>query len=142
MHSNHFFRKAKKFILLKDVFDICNLNVKKNISKKIFGVNNLDEAKNNEITFFDNLNYEKKAKHCNALACVVNEKNAKYLNKNVIPVISNNPLVVFYKIVNIFYPESSLDNEKVNIFRQNQRKLNKTIFFSKIQKTLNKTNTV
>jgi len=120
-----FFIKAKKFILLKDILKIGNQASKNNLNKKIFGVNNIKEANSNDLTFFNNLNYEKEAKYCNALACIVSEKNSKLLNKNVIPIISENPLIDFYKVVNIFYPESSLDNEQINILK------NKNYFFKK-----------
>ena len=114
--NNLFFKKAKKFITLKDVLNILNKSNKNNTNKnKILDVNNIKEAKSNEITFFNNLNYEKDAKYCKASVCIVSENNIKYLNKNVTPIISKNPLIDFYKIVTIFYPESCFDNEKINI---------------------------
>jgi len=112
--KNIFFKKVKKNIFLKDVYKICNQSYNKNFNKKVYGVNNLIDASNNEITFFNNLNYEKQAQNCKALACIVTSKTEKYLNKNVIPIISSNPLIDFYKIVSLFYPSSSLDHEKVN----------------------------
>ena len=103
--NNLFFKKAKKFITLKDVLNILNKSNKNNTNNnKLLDVNNIKEAKSNEITFFNNLNYEEDAKYCKASVCIVSENNIKYLNKNVIPVISKNPLIDFYKIVSIFYP--------------------------------------
>ena len=125
--NNLFFKKVKKFILLKDIFDICNQPYKDNKNKKIFGVNNIKDAQNNEITFFNNSNYENEAKYSKALACITSVKTAKYLNKNIIPIISINPLVDFYKVVNIFYPESSLDNEKINLLKNKRKLLMKNI---------------
>jgi len=122
--NNLFFKKAKKFIFLNDVFYICNQPYKKNFDKKIFGVNNIKDAKSNEITFFNNLNYENEAKQCKALACIVYEKTAKKLNSNVIPIISQNPLIDFYKIVSFFYPDSSFDNEKINLVKNKFTKKN------------------
>ena len=115
MKNNYFFfKKVKKYILLKDIFKICNNISSDNLSKKVLDVNNIKDAKSDEITFFNNLNYQKEAKNCNALACIVNKKIIKNLNKNVIAIISENPLVDFYKIVNFFYPDSIIDYEKVN----------------------------
>ena len=113
--NNFFYKKAKKFILFNDILNILNQFNKSNTNKKILDVNNIKEANNNEITFFNNINYEKDAKYCKASACIVSEKFIKYLNKNVTPIISKNPLIDFYKIVTIFYPESCFDNEKINI---------------------------
>ena len=82
--NNLFFKKAKKFITLKDVLNILNKSNKNNTNNnKIFDVNNIKEAKSNEITFFNNLNYEKDAKYCKASVCIVSENIIKYLNKNV-----------------------------------------------------------
>jgi UDP-3-O-[3-hydroxymyristoyl] glucosamine N-acyltransferase len=114
--------------LLKDIFEICNRHYSGNLNKKILGVNNIKDATINEITFFNNLNYEIEAKNCNALACIVSEKIAKILNKNVIPIISKNPLIDFYKVVSIFYPDSSLDNERINILKNKNYFSKKNIF--------------
>jgi UDP-3-O-[3-hydroxymyristoyl] glucosamine N-acyltransferase len=108
-----FFKKVKKFILLKDIFNICNYSEKKSNNKKIFGVNNIKDAKAGDVTFFNNLKYEHAIKITKASACIVNKKLVKYLNKNTLPIISQNALLDFYKIVSFFYPESSTDKEKV-----------------------------
>jgi len=129
--NNLFFKKSKKFISLNDIFNICNQPYKKNFNKKIFGVNNIKDANNTEITFFNNLNYEKEAKNCKASVCIVNEKNVKYLNKDIIFIISKNPLIDFYKVVNIFYPKSSIDNEKINILKNKLKLVKKKIFLGK-----------
>jgi len=140
MKNNFFFKKEKNFILLKNIFDILDQPYKGALNKKIFGVNNIKDAKNNEITFFNNLNYGNEAKYCKALACIVTETTKKSLNKNVIPVISKNPLIDFYKIVNLFYPDSSLDNEKINLLKNKNKFLKKNIFIGKnslIDKSVN-----
>jgi UDP-3-O-[3-hydroxymyristoyl] glucosamine N-acyltransferase len=128
MKNIFFFKKDKKFIFLKNIFEICNNPNNSNSSKKIFGVNNIKDAKNGEITFFNNLNYEKEAKYCRATACIVTEATVKKLNKDVIPIISKNPLINFYKIVNLFYPESSFDNEKINSIKNKNKFIKKNIF--------------
>jgi len=129
--NNFFFKKVKKFILFKDVFNICHLSYKSNLNKKIVDVNNIKDANSDEITFFNNLNYEKEAKSCKAVACIINEKNLKYLNKNTLPIISKNPLLDFYKIVNLFYPDSCFDNEKIYDFININKLLKKNILIGK-----------
>jgi len=140
MKNIFFFKKEKNFILLKNIFNILKQPHKSISNKKIFDVNNIKDARNNEITFFNNLNYEKEAKYCKALACIVSEKNIKSLNKNVIPVISKSPLIDFYKVVNLFYPTSSFDNEKINLLKNKKNFLKKNIFIgenSLIDKSVN-----
>jgi UDP-3-O-[3-hydroxymyristoyl] glucosamine N-acyltransferase len=108
-----FFRKSKKFIFLNDIFKICNYIDKKISDQKISGVNNIKDAKIGDVTFFNDLKYENDIKITKASACIVNKKLVKYLNKNTIPIISQNSLLDFYKTVILFYPDSSTDNEKV-----------------------------
>ena len=131
MSKNFFFKKNKNFLLLKDIFSLCNSLEVKFPTKKVVGINNLKESKSDEITFFDNLSYLKDALYTKALACIVNEKSQKYLNKNTIPIISKNPLIDFYKIVSLFYPESNNDREKIDFLnaRKLKKNFNKSISF-------------
>jgi UDP-3-O-[3-hydroxymyristoyl] glucosamine N-acyltransferase len=135
-----FFKKAKKFILLKDISNICSYYKKKFSNEKIFNVNNIKLAKIGDIIFFNDLKYEYDVKHTKATACIVNEKLVKYLNNNTIPIISKNPLLDFYKTVALFYPESSFDNEHVNFSKNKNRFLKKNILIgenSLIDKSVN-----
>ena len=123
-----FFKKSKKFILIKDIFNICNYLEKKFQNTKIFGVNNIQDANVGDITFFNDLKYENDIKITKASACIVNKKLSKYLNKNTIPIISQNPLLDFYKTVIFFYPNSSNDNERVINSNNKKKFLKKNIF--------------
>ena len=116
-----FFKKTKKFIFVKDIFSICNYSERKFHNQKIFGVNNVQDANVGDVTFFNDPKYENDIKITKASACIVSKKLAKYLNKKTIPIISQNPLLDFYKTVIIFYPDSSTDNEiVVNSKNKNQ----------------------
>ena len=108
-----FFKKSKKFIFVKDIFSICNYSERKFYNQKIFGVNNVQDAKVGDVTFFNDLKYENDIKITKASACIVNKNLVKFLNKNTISVISQNPLLDFYKVVSVFYPDSSTDKEKI-----------------------------
>jgi len=122
-----FFKKSKKFIFIKDIFNICNYSEKKFYNQKIFGVNNIRDAKVGDVTFFNDLKYENDIKITKATACIVKKKLAKYLNKNTIKIISQNPLLDFYKTVIIFYPDSLTDNEKVVNSKNKNQFLKKNI---------------
>ena len=122
-----FFKKSKKFILIKDIFNICNYSKKKFYNQKIFDVNNVLDAKIGDVTFFNDLKYENDVKITKASACIVNNKLVKFLNKNTVPIISQNPLLDFYKTVNFFYPDSSNDNEKVINSKNKKKFLKKNI---------------
>jgi UDP-3-O-[3-hydroxymyristoyl] glucosamine N-acyltransferase len=57
-----FFKKSKKFIFIKDILNICNYLDKKFYNQKIFGVNNIEDAKIGDVTFFNDLKYENNIK--------------------------------------------------------------------------------
>jgi UDP-3-O-[3-hydroxymyristoyl] glucosamine N-acyltransferase len=123
-----FFKKVKKFILLKEIYNICNHSGNKFHNQKIFNVNNIRDAKFGDIIFFNDSKYENEVKNSKASACIVNKKLVKYLNKKIIPIFSDNPLLDFYKTAELFYPESSLDHEKVNILKNKKKFIKKNIF--------------
>jgi len=129
--SKIFFKKVKKFILLKDIYNICNYSQKKFNNKKIFGVNNIKDAKSGDVIFFNDLKYEYDIKITKASACIVNKKLVKYLNKNIVPIISQNSLLDFYKTVSFFYPDSSTDNEIINNSKNKRQYLKKNITIGK-----------
>ena len=112
--NNSFYKKANKFLTFKDLLNICNLPYFVISNDKILDVNNIKDANNSEITFFNNSSYSNYAKNSKALACFVSKKFKKYLKKGTIPLISEQPEIDFYKIVNFFYPNASKDNERIN----------------------------
>jgi UDP-3-O-[3-hydroxymyristoyl] glucosamine N-acyltransferase len=127
--NNHFYKKANKFLTFRDLYKICNLPNGINFKDKILDVNNIKDANNSDITFLNNSKYLKDAKYSKALACFVSKKFKKYLNKEIIPLISEHPEIDFYKIVNFFYPNSSKDNEYVNNIKI--KNIKKNIFIGK-----------
>ena len=126
-----FFKKSKKFIYLKNIFNICNYYEEKFSNKKIFGASNIKESKIGDVTFFNDRKYEHDINITKASACIVSKKLSKYLNKNTIPIISQNPLLDFYKTVILFYPDSSTDNEKVINSKNIKQFLKKNIYIGK-----------
>ena len=126
--NSFFFKKEKKFLTFKNLYNICNLCNNDDIKHKILDVNNLKDAKNSEVTFLNSANYINDAKNSKALACFVSKKYSKYLKKEIIPLITEQPEIDFYKIVNFFYPKSSIDNEFVNCIK---KKIKRNIFIGK-----------
>ena len=135
-----FFKKVKKFILIKDIFNICNYSQRKIFNIKIFDVNNIKDAKTGDVIFFNDLKYEYDVKITKASACIVKNNLVKYLNKNTVPIISQNPLLDFYKTVSIFYPDSSNDEEKIITSKNKYQFLKKNILIGEntlIDKSVN-----
>jgi len=122
-----FFKKEINFLNLKEISEICAINLNsKYKDKKIFNTKNLYEATENDLTFFSDSKYINQAKKTKARACITSDNLSEALPSTTIPLLSNIPLINFYKIVNKFYPDSSLDDE--NIF---DKKKNTNIYLGK-----------
>ena len=132
MKNNLYFKKENKKFYLKDILLKINRIPDGTIANNIiYGVNNLKEANINEISFFNNLTYLEDAKNTKAAACVINENNKKYFNKNskTFLITSKEPLIDFYKIVSLFYPDANKDDENVDSI--NFKNLN-SLFLKKV----------
>jgi len=122
-----FFKKEINFFKLKEISDICAIKLdNKYKDKKIFDTKNLHEATENDLTFYSDSKYINQAKKTKALACITSDNLSEVLPSTTIPLLSNIPLMNFYKIVNKFYPDASFDDE--NIF---DKKKNKNIYEGK-----------
>ena len=122
----------KKKIKLLEIFNSINLEYK--VKKNIFinGVNNLSNAKNNEISFCKKPEYIEDLKKTNASVCIVNKNFLKFVPKKCYPIISANPEIDFIKICNLFYSDYVLDKVSNNFFTKNEIKNKfKNIFFGK-----------
>lgn len=86
--------------------------------QKITNISILADAKNSEITFFDNVKYIEDLKKTKASYCLIKDKYTEFLNKNCTPLISDEPLLDFILIASTFYPDSKYDIFK---FEQNSK---------------------
>jgi len=119
-----FFRKEINFLNLKEISDICAINIdSKYKDKKIFDTKNLHEATENDLAFFSDSKYITQAKKTKARACITSNSLSEALPSSTIPLLSNMPLINFYKIVNKFYPNASLDDENI-IYNKKDKNIN------------------
>ena len=88
-------------ILLKNEIKF-NKKIVKNI--KIKTISDISRAKKNYISFFSNINYLQYLKKTKASAIIIEDKFIRYMPKGIIPIVSQNPTLDFYKILNFFYP--------------------------------------
>jgi len=72
--------------------EICEkLGIECHEDTEISGINTLEHAKSDEISFLENPKYEKYLKHTNAAAVLIRKEDADKLPKNVIPLITEEP---------------------------------------------------
>lgn len=84
-------------------------------NQKVLNISSLSEAKKGELTFFDNMKYLDQLNKTNASFVLINQKNLFYCNnKNLVPIISDQPLIDFILIAKIFYPEANSDDNEIN----------------------------
>tara|TARA_Y100001970_G_scaffold144696_1_gene177688 strand:+ start:8206 stop:9198 length:993 start_codon:yes stop_codon:yes gene_type:complete len=67
----------------------------------ILGINSLDNAKKNDLTFFNDLKLKTNLKKSNAKGCFIENKNLKYLNNNCYPIIVDDPYNAFACVTNL-----------------------------------------
>jgi len=92
--------------------EICNyLNLDCNKDYEIEGINTLQEALPNEISFFENKKYEKFLKTTKARAVLIKKEDANKLPKNVIALITNEPYVKLALLTKLFVKEIWEDGE-------------------------------
>lgn len=92
--------------------EICNyLNLECNVDDEIKGINTLQEAMPNEISFFENKKYEKLLKTTKARAVLIKKEDANKLPKNVIALITNEPYVKLALLTKLFVKEIWEDGE-------------------------------
>jgi len=78
----------------------------------IYGVDNIEDATKNEITYLSNKSYYNQSIKINAAACLVTD-NLKYLIPNdVLPIITDFPDNTIADVINLFYKEIDLDYSK------------------------------
>jgi UDP-3-O-[3-hydroxymyristoyl] glucosamine N-acyltransferase len=76
----------------------------------IAGANELNTAKENEISFFTDKKHLEVFKSTSSGVVIVSEKLANETNKNSIIIIAKDPQSIFVKILNILYPAKLVQN--------------------------------
>lgn len=117
-----------KFLLQKIQFS----NIKNYPDLKVLSVATLDEAENNDLSFFENIKYESSLHKSKASCVLINKKNLNLLKKkNILALVSENPLLDFILIAKIFYPDSDTDNNDIDLDNKYENFLKKNIIIDK-----------
>mgnify|MGYP001040790230 FL=1 len=102
---NKFFIKQKEFIAINELNDLIKI---KNIAeidktKKIYGVNTLQKATKNEISFLTNKKYVEDLQNSKAGFCFIDENHKNYIPENTIPIVVDNPHYSYCVFLNEMY---------------------------------------
>ena len=127
--DNPFFKNHGPFNI-SELISLVNSNETKiQIDKEIININDLNSAKEGEITFFHSKKYKDIAKKTKASFCLTTELLKKELPKSCIAVVVDNVLVSTSKITSLFYPQSINDDfDETATIIENTKLKNKVIF--------------
>ena len=78
-------------------------------------------AKKNDITLLNNINYVKDIEECKASVVIVSKSFEKYVPKKIISIVSDNVDLDYIKILNFFNPDSYYS--KINYISLNSRQI-------------------
>lgn len=101
---------------------------KKYINTLVHNISTLEEAKTNDITFFDKVKYEDLLNKSKASNIIIREEHLGLVkNKNVQLIISKNPLLDFILVAKTFYPDASQDENDIKLAKKYSKYLKKNI---------------
>ena len=98
---------VKKIDPTKDLAELNNF--------KIYGIDSLINAKENEITFLNSSKYQKESLQTKAFACITSLNLSKFLPENCIKLNVKNVLFAVTQVSKLFYPNADLDYPDSNL---------------------------
>ncbi len=89
----------------------CDIPKKINPNKIIKGIAKLEDATNDDITFFHNSKYSKDLEKTKACACLIKDSDKHLLSKNVAPIIVSEPYYSLALLLMYFYEPKGYKTE-------------------------------
>ena len=116
MQNNQFFEKKGPFPL-KEIVKVlgCNNNITIDDNFKIYGIQSLDNAKKNEMTFLNSSKYKNLSLKTEASACITSNNLFKFLPNDCIKLDVKNVLFALTKVSRLFYPNADIDVPDENL---------------------------
>jgi len=116
MSKNLFFEKKGPFPL-KDITNAIGFNGEssKHKSCHIYGIESLEKADENDITFLNSIKYKDLSMKTNAAACIATPNLIKFLPEKCIKIDVKNVLYVVTQVSQMFYPNANIDYPDENL---------------------------
>ncbi len=106
MADNSFFKKSKSFSVA-EIAEITSSRPSGGLDLILDDVNSLQNAKSNELSFFDNVKYKDNFLKTSAGACFVSPEMAEIAPDNVVCLVSATPYKAYALAAQAFYPDTS-----------------------------------
>ncbi len=116
MSENQFFEKKGPFPL-KEILNTIgyNGNFSKENNFRIHGLESLDNASENDMTFLNSRKYQNLSLKTNAAVCITSPNLFKFLPKSCIKINVKNILFAVTQIARMFYPTAEMDFPDLNL---------------------------
>ena len=126
---NFFFKKRNK-IYFFDVLSNLNIKAEKtHINNSISDIQNLEQAKKNDITFFHSLKYKDSLIATKSNFILTNTKLSKHVPSSKVKIIVQNVLLSVAKLTEFFYPNSLEEQFEKKIIKVGKEKKYKNVKF-------------
>ena len=119
LYSNPFFKKKNK-VKFNDILTLLKLKNIKSNNLTIYDIKNLEQAKRNDITFFNSRKYIDLINKTKSKFIITNSKYKSLISKKVNLVVVKNVFLSVAKVTEFFYPDSIDDtyDNKVSILKK------------------------
>ena len=97
---------------LSEIINILGLNSDLISDIEISKINTLKDGKYGEISFLENAKYLKDLSKTKVSAVILSEKHMKYLPKNILPLVSDNPYIDLAQLSKYFSSEIEISSDK------------------------------
>ena len=116
MASNQFFVKQGPFPLKEIVKTInCTGDFSHVSNLNIYGVENLINASENDMTFLNSIKYKDISLNIKAVACITSSNLSKFLPDKCIKLNVRNVLLAVTQVSRMFYPKADMDYPDINL---------------------------
>lgn len=131
MPTNHFFEKKGPFPLNEIIQTIgYNENFPNKTNFKIHGLESLNEAKENDITFLNSSRYKDLSLKTKASVCITSKNFSKFLPDKCIKLNVKNVLFTVTQVSRMFYPKADIDYPDMNLLDASKlKKIYPEVFF-------------
>ena len=116
MESSQFFLKKGPFPLKEIIKAIgYNGNLPQREDFEIHGLESLDNANDNDMTFLNSSKYQELSLKTNAAACITSSNLSKFLPEKCIKIDVKNVLFAVTQVARMFYPKAEMDFPDENL---------------------------
>mgnify|MGYP001241267834 CR=1 FL=1 len=104
--------KKISYFDIKKKLESVSIDFYSSLADEVFfnSINSISNSTENDLSFFSNVKYLDLLKKCKAKACIINKVYSKYLPKNCVSIIVDEPYLVLAHLTELFAIEKKMSN--------------------------------